>query len=237
MDIFTFVASAAALQPYFIHCAAMGQKTASAAPQETFRALRLPGRLAEGEMLRSTSGVNTHKGAVFLMGLVCGALGRLDRELWSQPERVLDECAAMAAGLTAAELTGDDATAGQRFYVLCGVRGIRGEAEDGFPSVRNAGLPALEQALAEGKTLEQAGCEALLALMCSAEDTALLHRAGQEGRQTVKEIAEELLRSGVTEDGLREMDRVMVEHHWSPGGSADLLSVCYLLHFLREEKD
>lgn len=237
MDIFTFMASSASLQPYFARCAAIGQETAEELPQETFRALRLPGRLAEGAMLRSTGGVNTHKGAVFLMGLVCGALGRMDRNFWRQPERILDECALMVKGLTEEELAGgNNATAGQHFFDRYNVRGIRGEAEDGFPSIRQQGLPTLERALAEGKTLEQAGCEALLALMTAAEDTALLHRAGWDGWQETKRCAVQLLQEGVTDEKLRQWNGEMAEKHWSPGGSADLLSVCYLLHFLREEE-
>ena len=238
MDIFTFMASTAALQPYFARCAAIGQAMVEKSPRETFRALRLPGRLAEGEMLRATGGVNTHKGAVFLMGLVCGALGRLDRDIWTQPERILDECGRMTAGLTTAELaSGNRTTAGKHFFDCHGIRGIRGEVEDGFPSVRRQGLPTLERALAEGKTLEQAGCAALLALMTAAEDTALLHRAGWGGWQTAKDWAARLLQEGVTEEKLQALDEVMMENRWSPGGCADLLSVCYLLHFLREENE
>ena len=235
MDLFTFMAAAAALQPYFARCADMGQKTAQEPPQVTFAALRNVGRLAEGEMLRATGGVNTHKGAIFIMGLACAALGRLGRSAWGDAERVLDECAAMAHGVTA-ELQNASATAGEQFYRDYGLRGIRGEAEDGFPSVRKAGLPALEKALAEGKSPEQAGCEALLALMSVCEDTALLHRAGYDGWQTVKARAARLLCEGVTQDALEQFDRDMIARNASPGGSADLLALCWLLYFLKEEQ-
>ena len=233
MDLFTFMAGAAALQPYFTRCAAIGQETAQQSPRETFAALRSVGRLAEGNMLRATGGVNTHKGAVFLMGLACAALGRLGRE--GSSAAVLKECAAMASGVTA-ELDGAADTAGERFYRDHGLRGIRGEAEDGFPSVWQAGLPALEQALAAGKTPEQAGCEALLALMSVCEDTALVHRVGFDGWQKVKRQAARLLQEGVTQESLEQLDRDMIAHNASPGGSADLLALCWLLHFWENEK-
>ena len=51
-------------------------------------------------MLDATGGVNTHKGAVFSVGIVCAALGRLDRSLWAEAARVLAEVSAMTAGLT-----------------------------------------------------------------------------------------------------------------------------------------
>ena len=238
MDIFTFLSSSAALQPYFAQCAAVGQETAHLPPEETLAALRLPGRLAEGRMYRATGGANTHKGAVFIMGLLCGALGRLDRGQWSDPAAVLEECGRMASGLTARELEGADVrTEGQRSFQCYSLRGIRGEAEDGFPAVKKQGLPALERALAEGKTLEEAGCEALLALMAVTEDTALVHRAGRDGWQETQTRAAGLLAQGVTREGLMQLGREMQEKRYSPGGSADLLSVCYLLHFLKEEAE
>ena len=80
MDIFTFMSSVSALWPYFEECVATGRQTAEAEPAETLRHLRWSGKLAEQTMWDATGGVNTHKGAVFSMGLLCGALGRLPRE-------------------------------------------------------------------------------------------------------------------------------------------------------------
>ena len=236
MDLFTFMAGAAALQPYFARCAAIGRETAKKPPQDTFSSLRSAGRLAEGEMLRATGGVNTHKGAVFIMGVVCAALGRLGRDAWSDAGKILGECAAMTAEVTV-ELERAADTAGERFYRDYGLRGIRGEVEDGFPTVEKAGFPALERALVDGKSLEQAGCEALLALMAVCEDTALVHRVGYAGWQEVKLRAEQLLQEGVTRQSLERFDRDMMARNASPGGSADLLALCWLLHFLKEERE
>ena len=36
---------------------------------------------------------------------------------------------------------------------------------------------------------------------------------------------------------LRELDRAFTARNLSPGGSADLLALCWMLHFLREEED
>ena len=79
MDSFTFMSSAASLYPYFEACTRAGRKTADGPAPETFAALRPLGCEAEGEMLAATHGVNTHKGAIFSIGIVCAALGRLDR--------------------------------------------------------------------------------------------------------------------------------------------------------------
>ena len=69
MDIGLFEASAKALQPYFQNCVEIGQETAALSPEETFPLLRKAGVRAEDAMLRATGGVNTHKGAVFTLGL------------------------------------------------------------------------------------------------------------------------------------------------------------------------
>ena len=106
MDIFTFMSSSAALWPYFAQCVRVGRDTAARPAPETLAALRWPGKLAEGTMLSATGGVNTHKGAIFSLGLACAAVGRLDREQWDDSEMILAQVAAMAAGSVSRELSG-----------------------------------------------------------------------------------------------------------------------------------
>ncbi len=238
MDFLTFQASAAALQPYFAQCVRIGRQ--GGAPEETLRALRLPGKLAEAEMRRATVGVNTHKGAIFSMGILCGALGRLDRESWGNPDRILDECAAMAKGIVSEDyrdLTPETAkTAGQKLYLRYGITGVRGQAEAGFPAVREAGLPTLEAALAAGKNINEASCAALLALLVHTADTNMIHRGGFDGmQQATLEVREILDRENFpSRETLESLDKRFIEKNLSPGGSADLLALTLFLHFLRE---
>ena len=238
MDFFTFQASAAALQPYFAQCVRIGRQ--GGAPEETLRALRLPGKLAEAEMRRATVGVNTHKGAIFSMGILCGALGRLDRESWGNPDRILDECAAMAKGIVSEDyrdLTPETAkTAGQKLYLRYGITGVRGQAEAGFPAVREAGLPTLEAALAAGKNINEASCAALLALLVHTADTNMIHRGGFDGmQQATLEVREILDRENFpNRETLESLDKRFIEKNLSPGGSADLLALTLLLFFLKE---
>lgn len=253
MDIYTFLRSSAALSPWFTECAAAGRKTADRSPRETFEALRRPGRLAEIAMFRSTGGVNTHKGAVFSMGLLCAALGRLEREAWRSPERVLSEAAAMASGVTEQDCAGlspasgqertakrptvRELTTGQRLWLENRISGVRGQAEAGFPAVLSWGLPALERGLEAGKSPDEAGAAALLALLCHTTDTNLIARGGMASqRETAAQIADLLDANPYPDcETLEELDRTFIEKNLSPGGSADLLSLCWLLHFLREE--
>lgn len=239
MDFFSFQASAAALFPYFSQCVNIGRESRNA--QEAFQRLRLPGKLAEGEMLRATGGVNTHKGAIFSMGILCGALGRLEREQWCNPSAVLAECAAMTKGLLSSDygsLTQETATTtGQRLYLQYGITGVRGQAEAGFPTVLNVGLPKLEAALAAGKSINEAGCAALLAMLADTVDTNMIHRGGYElAKQTAREIQVLLEKEPFpSQETLEKLDAAFIRNNLSPGGTADLLALVYMLHFLKEE--
>lgn len=241
MDFYTFMNSAACLWPYFADCVRIGRESAARPAPETFAALRFPGKLAEGVMLRATNGVNTHKGAIFTLGVVCGALGRLDRLRWREPEAVLSQVAAMTAGV-GKELTdlheSSAMTAGQRFYQSYGVTGVRGQAEAGFPTVLQIGLPILEEGLSGGMNEDKAGAAALLSILAHTADTNMISRGGYEQAQKKSAQLLTLLDadSYPAREAIEALDREYIEKNLSPGGSADLLALCWLLHFLKEDK-
>lgn len=241
MDIFTFMSSASALWPYFETCTRIGRKTADLPATETFQSLRRAGRKAEADMFSATKGVNTHKGAIFSVGILCAALGRLSREQWNFPDVILDECAAMTKGLVDADfagLTAENArTVGQKLYLNYQITGVRGQMEAGLPAVRKAGLPALKEGLARNLSLNDAGCAALLTLMTAATDTNLIARSDLATQQKTVEQLKELLAKTPYPDRetLEQLDQDFMEKNLSPGGSADLLAICYFLYFLENE--
>ena len=243
MDVFTFMDSAAALYPYFESCARTGRETAAQPAPETFKALRPLGCEAEGEMLDATGGVNTHKGAVFSVGIVCAALGRLDRALWSDPARVLAEVSAMTAGLTAGDFEGVTAenatTAGQKLYVQYGITGVRGQVEAGLPAVLKVGLPALEAGRAMGYDFDCAGGGALLAILANSTDTNIIARSSRERQLVLTEELKALLAKTPYPDkaALAALDDRFIAENLSPGGSADLLALTYLLYFFKTEEN
>jgi triphosphoribosyl-dephospho-CoA synthetase len=189
-------------------------------------------------MYRATGGVNTHKGAVFTMGLACAAAGRLILSETVTPEAILSGCSAITKGLTQQELghiTLENArTAGERLYAQYGITGIRGQAEQGFPAVLNHGLPVLRQGLSVGLSMDCAGCAALLALITATDDTNLIHRGSRETQLAIQSRLRALLAQTPfpEESELLKLDQEFVQHHLSPGGSADLLALCLFLHFL-----
>ena len=241
MDFFTFQASAAALWPYFEDCARIGMETKTRLPEETFALLRDPGMIAEGEMLRATGGVNTHKGAIFSLGILCAALGRMGPDYYHQPQWLLYECAQMTAGLVEKDFSGLTAenakTAGQKLYLQHGISGVRGQAEAGFPAVLKVGLPKLEEGLAKGLSINEAGCAALLAMMAAAVDTNLISRSDYETQQHIAlETALLLQKKPFPEEALlKKMDTVFMEKNLSPGGTADLLAMTFFLYLLKED--
>lgn len=195
MDLPLFERSAETLRPYFEECVTIGQATARATPAEAFSTLKKAGLRAEQAMLQATGGVNTHKGAIYTMGLLCGALGRLwNPEAPTVPTaEILQTVATLAAPSTADLTATDGSTAGLRLYQTLGLTGIRGEAAAGLPSVAEIALPTYEAYLKTGYSQNEAGALTLLHLIAEAQDTNLYHRGGSDGAAWAKEQARALL--------------------------------------------
>lgn len=237
MDLPLFEKSAAALAPFWEECFSTGRKTANEPAAETFRQLRTVGLAAEAAMLAATGGVNTHKGAVFLMGTLCGTIGRLMNRKRNRPtaEELLAECGAMTAAAMESDFRrireNGARTAGERLFLDHGLRGARGEAADGFPSVKNTALPVFRSLLANGCEHEHAAAITLLHLIAMGTDTNLFHRGGAEGAAWAAQEAAKLIENGriPTIEDITELDLAFIERNLSPGGCADLLAVTLFL--------
>lgn len=238
MDLFTFLRSASALTPYWARCVETGMETAAEPPGAAFQALRQAGRAAERTMFAATGGVNTHKGAIFTLGLLCGAAGRLWRPEGPcrDPERLLEQCAALArtpweADFSPLRAGAPPSTAGERLYLSQGLTGIRGEAARGLPGVRDRALPALRRALAAGRSRNDAGAIALLHLIASVEDTNMTARGGPEAARAARTACAAVLEREAlpSMETIAELDRDFIRQNLSPGGCADLLSAAFFL--------
>jgi len=236
MDIFTFMSSTAALQHYFADCAKAGFDLPD--PAICFARLRFLGKQALPQMLHATGGVNTHKGAIFTMGLLCAAAARLEDAGAASAESVLEEVKQLCKGLCAHDFAGiteeNAVTVGQRLYAQFGITGVRGQAEQGYTAVLYTGLPVLEEGLALGYSLERAGCAALLAMLTATADTNMIARSDRTTAQKyTREVALLLARDRYPDsDKLRTLDSLFTAAGLSPGGSADLLAATYFLHLL-----
>ena len=240
MDKNTFGRSIGALTPFF-HELSLAGWTDLRTGRDLLPRLREIGLAAEQAMYLATGGVNTHKGAIFSLGLIAAASASLLR---NQPAHLAanDICCAAASlvGGTLTELTPVRdrdiplLSNGQRVFQQHGLTGARGEAINGFPSILNHALPVLRAADEEKRPCRQARLQALLCLLQVTEDTNLVSRGGPDGLITARRLARECLDQGgaYTPAGyrmLREMNRIFIAKNLSPGGAADLLSVAMAL--------
>jgi len=224
MDLFSFAASASALRTYFENCTRLG------AEGQALPLLQYAGMQAEDDMF-AAAGANTHKGAIFSLGILCYAIGSCGEN--ALISSVLDKAAQTGDYfLQQMKSAGHTETGGECQYQRYGLTGARGEAASGFHTVRTIALPVLEKALAKGKTPPEAGLEVLVRLMACVPDSNIIRRAGMEGQKWVMEQAQRI--TECTPDALRKMNERFVERNISPGGSADLLAATYFLHFLFE---
>ena len=242
MDFSTFADSAAALAPHFRRMFLAGWDNASADPVELFSRLRTLGQDAEAAMFAATRGVNTHKGLIFSLGLLSGALGAWRHDHPDQPvdtAALLDLTAQIArCSLDDFDRSGDD-TNGLRCYQAYHLTGIRGEAAQGFPAVAETGLPALRHHLMAGLSLNDASVLTLLSLLSTVTDTNMIRRGGLTEALSRQREAQRLL-STITPDTLlptmTALDQDYISNDLSPGGCADLLAISLFLFFLENHK-
>ncbi len=236
MDFFTFLRSAAALEDYFSRCACIGLE--GGRPGEIFARLRDAGLEAEKRMLRATGGVNTHKGAIFSLGILCGAAGTLLPEQWRDADLVGSRCAALARGVVRRDFAFMEApvTAGEQLFEKHGITGARGQAESGFAVARKTGLPILEQGLAEGRSLNDCLCAALMHILVTTQDTNLIKRSNLAVLGQIQGAVSAMLAVRPYPDRqiLEALDQTFIRRNLSPGGSADLLAATCFFHFLKQ---
>ena len=242
MSIFTFMMSSAVLSKAFNDLQDIGQAHRGTLA-ELFCKLRSYGVGAEAELLRVTKGVNTQRGILFAGGIVSAVSGYA-MNMGLSRDALLPMIKEMVAGLVARELKNLDhaaMTAGEKLYYKYGITGIRGEVENGFPSVVNYGLPALEDAFDKGATINDALVHALISLMTVVEDSNVIWRTDYDTLLEVQRIAKNILSLGsvFTEKGrmaIAETERYFLQRRISPGGSADLLSVTITLYLLEHKE-
>ena len=123
-------------------------------------------------------------------------------------------------------------TAGEVLYLDHGLRGARGEAAEGFPSVRERSLPVFRNLLAQGLERGHAAAVSLLHLIALGTDTNLFHRGGAEGAAWAAREAAKLIENGriPTVWEIAALDRAFIGKNLSPGGGADLLAGTLCLH-------
>ena len=222
IDLDTLRASAHALRPTFeaIARASIGQRPSQALREQ----LAMIGRAGEAAMLRATGGSNTHRGAIWALGLLTSAITM--EGCSASPQRVCRSAGELARHTDRyAPRSANNGLHACRRY---DVRGARGEAEDGFPHVLMA-LDALRAGRRAGATEATARIDALIAVMATLDDTCVLHRGGRLALRMTRLSARAVRTAGgvgtpAGHETLLALDRRLLAINVSPGGSADMLA-------------
>ncbi len=235
MDLSLLLKSAEALRPYFARFATQGMNDANEPPFGKLSAIRADGVEAEKAMFLATNGVNTHKGAIFLLGVLCYAAERRSmHDDALKPLPVAAEAALICRGVSKELEQG----AG-RAYKRYGATGARGEAENGYPLVVTVALPAYREAIAQNAGEWDAWLIALLRLIEHVDDANVLARCGEtiarELKSQARSIAIRYPSGGPTMlEAIRALGEKCRMWQASPGGSADLLACAYFLNTLEQ---
>ena len=229
--------SACVLQPVF---AAMAQAGLESDDDDGLRQrIGAIGRDGEALMLAATGGVNTHRGAIWALGLLVTAAAQQGaRGASLAPQAVAARAGALArlSDHAAPVATGNKGELACRRYR---VDGARGQARAGFPLVTGAGLPALHASRARSDNETTARLNALLAIISQLDDTCVLSRGGETALLALQTGAARVLAAGgaATADGslaLLALEAVALARGVSPGGAADLLAATLFLDRLQE---
>ena len=238
MDHALMQRSIQALHPYFVRLAQLGFTGKQPCHDEIVNI----GIEAEREMFKATGGVNTHKGALFSIGLAAVALGgeafcRITQaegcgtmaynDVNSKQIQSLSNSIASLARL----FPDTNGTHGSKAKANNILKGALDNAREGYTQLFKAWLPFYIDRIAEGDNY--ALHKTLLRIMCDLDDTNIVYRTSMETMQEVKTEARQMLDTSRNivnfEAALQAMNTDYIHRNISPGGSADMLSLVVFL--------
>ena len=214
MDWALMVKSANSLREYFRQAALLGLENMNNMPAR----LQQTGIEAEKVMLGATGGVNTHKGAIYSLGLLCAAKACC---LSENADAVCNKASQIATQLSVSKAT----THGSSVRKIKPTAGPRKEAYDSFPNVRYA-----LNMLVSGENEKMV----LLELISRLDDSNVIWRGGEDGLEFMRREAGTILNAPAEsrEMLLTELNTECIRRNLSPGGAADLLAAALFMRSL-----
>ncbi len=186
-------------------------------------------------MARATGGINTHRGAIFTLGLLCAAAGaRGQGGHAADAQGLRAELVERWGGALRLRAQKVSVLPGGRAALRHGLRSASAEAALGFPVLFEVALPALASALRRGLAWHEARLDTLFHVIAVLDDANLAHRGGLEGLRYAQAEARRFLADGgaAAPDGLARAEaigRAFVSRRLSPGGAADMLAAaCWM---------
>jgi triphosphoribosyl-dephospho-CoA synthase len=195
------------------------------------------GREGEAQMMQATGGVNTHRGAIWALGLLVTAAAQDIGSLTATSVATRAAVLARRHDRFAPVSTGNN---GERACQTYGVGGARAQAQAGFPHVLHIALPRLTSCRTRGDSENAARLNALLAVIAELDDTCVLSRGGVDALRAVQSGAHQVLAQGGAGSvpgkiALQKLEDELLARHLSPGGAADLLAATLFLDQLAKE--
>ena len=223
MDMALMSKSIDSLRPFFVKLALYGSTCGENHDIPDVQEVRRIGLEAEKAMFTATGGVNTHRGALFAIGLTTLAAAWCSaRDVRVGSKQLREVIMQVAQGFAPTAGThGNKAVNAHR------VTGALDLAKDGYEQLFNEWLPAYCDYLAEDA--DNARHRLLLLIMSQLDDTNVIHRVGYDRAQKVKREARELL-DKYDMQGLEQMNRDYIALNISPGGSADMVALTLFIH-------
>ncbi|MTD42000.1 triphosphoribosyl-dephospho-CoA synthase [Erwinia sp. CPCC 100877] len=224
-----FVQSAQTLTPYFFE---MAQAAWNQPIDQSLRiAIAKIGRKAEKAMYKVTNQVNTHKGAIWALGLTISvAASQISQTAQLDVTTLFADIARLTA-YSDTSYSKKVVTHGQNVKQKFGVSGAYGEALAGYPHVQLA-LKEAEMHKSENK--EQRYLHMLLTIIGALDDTCILYRSDEQTLKDVQALANEANQTRLPNSAFNQLNDLCTQQHVSPGGSADLLAVTIFVQALKE---
>lgn len=204
------------LQPFFYEFAKLSYNENLPTTDE----LKEIGLAAEKAMLTVTNGVNTHKGALFSMGLtVCAAthLLYINNNSAISPTALQTTIKDLAKSFQAPDNTHGENIRKQHPNVM----GAIDIAQSGYKMLCNEWLPFYRSIKQQTPHAE---LQLLLKIMTQLDDTNIYHRGNATIANNIKEEAQQVL-NNFSVDAVKLMNKQFIERNISPGGSADMLAL------------
>lgn len=197
------------------------------------------GRDAEDAMLQKTKGINTHRGAIWALGLLTAAT--ISQEKINTIEDICFQAATLANLEDASIPSNLTISKGQKACQKYRVSGAKEQAQHGFPAIVNHALPTLKKSRTNGEDENIARLNTLLAIMSQLTDTCVLNRSGMAGLHLMHRTSKEILDMGGVGKAqgmqlLHRLDRQMIKINASPGGAADLLAATLFLDYIEKSR-
>ena len=199
---------------------------------ESFEALREYGKKQEKKLFDLTGGVNTYKGALFLLLILNACTFRIIKEKKTFAD-LSKEIADFSLPLKKDfELKACSPASLQAFNNL-GSGGVRGLALSGFAEHFQNWLPLYKKTFSEGGDF----VKIIVKMIETTCDTTIIKRKGEKALLEVQKKAQELLcinYKPVKEIAITEFSAWCEKNNISTGGTADKIIILYNLELVRE---